>query len=83
MSKDIIIKADNFFQKIDRISKILKEDQFASTEALIVNLGIVKDDDTQPKTCLFHLWLLAFEFSETIIGVSKQKFVILTSSRKK
>jgi nucleosome binding factor SPN SPT16 subunit len=43
----------------------------------------VKDDDTQPKTCLFHLWLLAFEFSETIIGISRSNFVILTSGRKK
>ena len=32
---------------------------------------------------MFHLWLLAFEFSETIIGISKNKAVFLTSKRKK
>ncbi len=51
--------------------------------AFIVNLGLVKDDDTQVNTCLFHLWLMAYEFSETVIGISKEAFVILTSNRKK
>jgi len=32
---------------------------------------------------LFHLWLLAFEFSETVIGISREKLVVLTSNRKK
>lgn len=83
MSKEIVIKGDNFYQKIERITKILNNEQlYANVDALVVNLGLVKDDDTQPKTCLFHLWLLAFEFSETIIGVSKESLVVLTSKRK-
>ena len=59
------------------------EPSFEDTAAMLVNLGVVKNDDTQPKTCLFHLWLLAFEFSETVIGISKKKLVVLTSNRKK
>ena len=62
--------------------EVTNEQLYANVDALVVNLGLVKDDDTQPKTCLFHLWLLAFEFSETIIGVSKESLVVLTSKRK-
>ena len=50
---------------------------------MLVNLGVVKEDETSPKTCLFHLWLLAFEFSETIMGFTRERCVILTSNRKK
>lgn len=83
MSKEIVIKGDNFYSKIDRITKIFQNESiFRDVDALVVNLGLVKDDDTQPKTCLFHLWLLAFEFSETVIGITKDKLVILTSTRK-
>lgn len=51
--------------------------------ALIVSLGVVKDEASQPKSCLFHLWLLAYEFSETAIGFTNSKVVFLTSKRKK
>ena len=83
-SKEIHIKSDHFYDKISRIVKVMStEPSFEDTAAMLVNLGVVKNDDTQPKTCLFHLWLLAFEFSETVIGISKKKLVVLTSNRKK
>jgi nucleosome binding factor SPN SPT16 subunit len=81
---EIVIKAENFYDKVQRICHVLNNDsQFTNVQALIVNLGLVKDDDTQPKTCLFHLWLLAYEFSETIIGFTRNSLVVLTSNRKK
>ena len=57
--------------------------QTQDIRAMIVTLGLVKEDDTQSKTCLFHLWLLSYEFSETIIGFTTEKVVVLTSKRKK
>ena len=50
----------------------------------MVTLGVVKgEDSTQQKTSQFHLWLLAYEFSETIVIVTPEKVVFLTSKRKK
>ena len=83
MSKEIVIKGENFYSKASRIAHVLNESQFEGIEAMLVNLGVVKEDDNSPKTCLFHLWLLAFEFSETIMGFSRERCVILTSNRKK
>ena len=47
------------------------------------NLGVVKDESMQPKTSSLHLWLMAYEFSETIMIVTKSKVAFLTSRRKK
>ena len=47
------------------------------------SLGVVKDESMQPKTSSLHLWLMAYEFSETIMILTKSKVVFLTSKRKK
>lgn len=38
---------------------------------------------TQPLTSQFHLWLLAYEFSETVLILNRKKLIFLTSKRKK
>ena len=61
MSKgaEIAISTGNFYDKVARIVNVLEsEDKFNNVLAFIINLGLVKDEETQPKTCLFHLWLL-------------------------
>ena len=47
------------------------------------SLGVVKDESMQPKTSSLHLWLMAYEFSETIMILTKNKVAFLTSKRKK
>ena len=68
-NKDQInLNANNFFDKVSRISRVMESQP--ETKAMVINLGQVKDEQSQPKACLFHLWFLAFEFSETAIGIS-------------
>jgi hypothetical protein len=46
-SKEISIKGEHFYDKITRITKVLsEEDKFKDVSAMIVNLGLVKNDDT-------------------------------------
>ena len=81
-SKEIEIKGKTFFEKIQRLSRpFLNEKQ--EFEALMFSLGVVKDESMQPKTSSLHLWLMAYEFSETIMILTKNKVVFLTSKRKK
>ena len=79
--QQIVISSDNFFAKVSRMADLLRKDP--TIKCFIVNLGLVKDEITQPHSCMFHLWLLAFEFSETVIAITKNELVILTSKRKK
>ena len=43
----------------------------------------MRDETNQPKTSQLHLWLMSYEFSETVIVVTKEKIAVLTSRRKK
>ena len=71
---DIAIKGKTFYDKISR----LIQDSWGSNAAenvdftaFLFNLGVVKDESSQPKTSQFHLWLMSYEFSETVIIVTQ------------
>jgi len=82
---EISIKGKTFYDKTARLAQSCwgtspEQTQFA---ALLFNLGVVKDETSQPKTSQLHLWLLSYEFSETVLVLTKDKIAVLTSKRKK
>ena len=88
---EINIKGKTFYDKINRLSTHCwgpssssgKDKEATNFSALLFNLGVVKDDTSQPKTSQLHLWLMSYEFSETVIILTKLKIAVLTSRRKK
>ena len=77
----VSIKSQSFYDKLRRLLRILPSTDFC---ALVIALGVVKGDESyQQKTSQFHLWLLSYEFSETIMVLSEKTCVFLTSKRKK
>lgn len=80
---EISIKAKTFFNKINRLAQSCWGSDEPSHSALLFNLGVVKDESSQPKTSQLHLWLMSYEFSETVIILTKEKIAVLTSRRKK
>lgn len=71
---DIAIKGKTFYDKISRLiqdSWGTNAAQNADFTAFLFNLGVVKDESSQPKTSQFHLWLMSYEFSETVIIVTQ------------
>ena len=81
-SKEIEIKGQAFYDKIKRFYDVWTQPSY-DFGAFCFILGQVKDDTRQEKTSQLHLWLLSYEFSETVITFNKSKIVVLTSNRKK
>ena len=74
----IELNATTFKEKLEKFCQVAD-----SETAYVFTLGTVQDDVVlQPKTSLFHLWLLQYEFSETAFAIYKQKAYFLTSKRK-
>jgi nucleosome binding factor SPN SPT16 subunit len=65
----------------DKLAKLT--DALDPNTIYLFTLGTVtQETNSQPLTSQFHLWLLAFEFSETAIAISKTNCIFLTSKRK-
>jgi nucleosome binding factor SPN SPT16 subunit len=81
-NKEVEIKGQAFYDKIKRFYDTWdkSESDFGS---FCFILGTVKDDTRQDKTSQLHLWLLSYEFSETVMTFNRKKIVVLTSNRKK
>ena len=80
MSKaKITIDGPSFYAKIGRFyEKWSESDEF---ETFIFILGKVVDQDSQgqKKTQMLHSWLMSYQFSETIIVLTKKLIAVFTS----
>lgn len=57
--------------------------QDLAPDALLVVMGKVREDPMRHKTVEFFIWLLNYEFSDTIVLFTKQKIVFAVSAKKK
>jgi len=46
-------------------------------------MGKVNEDSLRPNTADFFLWLLNFEFSDTVLLITREKIVFAVSQKKK
>ncbi|CAI2378197.1 unnamed protein product [Moneuplotes crassus] len=77
------IKLDNkeFYEKVSRISKTFKESDLGFDTVFCV-LGKMKDTIKYRAASTVFLWLLRYEFTETIIAFQPGKVVFFTSQKK-
>jgi nucleosome binding factor SPN SPT16 subunit len=82
MTASVEIKGQAFYDKVKRFYDTWAKPEYDFGSFCFI-LGTVKDDTRQERTSQLHLWLLSYEFSETIITIQKDKICVLTSNRKK
>lgn len=72
------------YQKLKKIVSIWKNlpaDQ--SPDALVVVMGKRRDEPIRVSTVDFFLWLLNYEFPDTVLVISKKSAIFATSQKKK
>ncbi|EER32141.1 cell division control protein 68 [Candida tropicalis MYA-3404] len=76
---DVYIDAPTFYKRLSVLQKKLDDDGFS--QALIVT-GQRHDDNTYKKSTVLQTWLLGYEFVHTVIYVTKDKCIFITSEGK-
>ena len=74
----IKLNAELFQEKLARFTALCDSN---STYVFVLG-AVTQEDNAQPLTSQFHLWLLTYEFSETIISIKNNEVYFLTSKRK-
>ena len=80
------INRELFFSRLQQLhSQWLKNREtpvWAEANALCIIMGSRDDDITYKKSSSLHLWLLGYEFTDTILLLVKKRLYILTSRKK-
>ncbi len=80
----------NFYSKVAKLYKAWETDvstslticSQSSFDAFLFTLGQVKEEGVQPQTSQFHLWLLSYQFSDTVVVMTKEKMAFLVTEKK-
>jgi len=77
-----VIKLDGeaFFAKVDNIRAHFADQ--AEVDTVVLVMGKVTEDGLRPQTSDFFLWLLNYEFADTILAINKNQLVFMVSPRK-
>ena len=78
---EIKFNSEEIYQKLNRISNAFSQNKYGFDTVFWV-LGKIKPESPQIESSTFHLWLLRYEISETIIALQENKIVVLASSKK-
>lgn len=81
MVDQIKLDGETFYNKLAKIQKTWKQVP-AAQDALLVVMGKVSDDPLRKETSDFFLWLLNYEFSDTILLLTQDKVVFAVSPKK-
>mmetsp|Transcript_6583 Transcript_6583/g.4746 ORF Transcript_6583/g.4746 Transcript_6583/m.4746 type:complete len:133 (+) Transcript_6583:48-446(+) len=81
MSDQIKLDGQTFYNKLAKIQKTWNEAPMAQ-DALLVVMGKVSDDPLRKETSDFFLWLLNYEFSDTILLLTRDKVIFAVSPKK-
>ena len=82
---DIKIRADTFFQRIERLQTHLQEHKsstWGGADSITATLGTADNDSVYSKTASLHLYLFGYEFPDSIIVITKGHFYFFATAKK-
>lgn len=83
---EVIINSEQFFLRLNKIITSWlnnKEDLWDNSTILCIPMGAVKDADVvYSKSSAFHLYLLGYEFPESLIIITTTIFYFITTQKK-
>ncbi|KAJ3295188.1 FACT complex subunit spt16 [Borealophlyctis nickersoniae] len=80
----LVLDAKPFHKRADALMRAWKASpqEFGSADVLLFIMGSADDDIINTKATLLHTWLLGYEFPDTLLMVTKDKWVFMTTSKK-
>lgn len=76
------IDAATFSKRIAILQDKLGKNEFNNSELILVVVGSTDEENPYQKSTIFHNWLLGYEFPATLIAVTKEKTIFITSVAK-
>ncbi|KAJ3056391.1 FACT complex subunit spt16 [Rhizophlyctis rosea] len=80
----VILDAAKFHNRAKYLLDFWKDspDDFGSANVLVVAVGQSQDDVLYQKSIAVQTWLLGYEFPETVLAITPDRFYFVTSSKK-
>lgn len=82
---DVKIRADQFFQRLERLQTHLQEHKssiWGGVDALTVSMGTSDDSVVYSKSAALHLYLFGYEFPDSVIVITRGHFFFMATSKK-
>jgi nucleosome binding factor SPN SPT16 subunit len=83
---EVVIDAERFFTRIDRIQQhwqANKGEEWSNADAICIPMGAAKDNEVvYTKSSAMHLYLLGYEFSDSILVILKSKIYFMATEKK-
>jgi nucleosome binding factor SPN SPT16 subunit len=83
---EVVIDADRFYARLLALrNKWLstKSGVFNNADALVIPMGVTTDEElTYSKAAAIHLYLLGYEFSDSLMVLTKTTFYFIATSKK-
>lgn len=82
---DIQIYAERFYSRLERLIAhwtAHKSTLYGGADALCIPFGASSEENTYSKSAAMHLFLMGYEFSDTIIVITKNSFYFMSSAKK-
>ncbi|CDR42361.1 CYFA0S09e01970g1_1 [Cyberlindnera fabianii] len=71
-----------FKKRVSSIQKKIERDEFGGAKSMLVVIGSADEENPYQKSSILHSWILGYEFPATIIYITKEKTIFITSSGK-
>lgn len=83
---EVTIDAEKFFSRLSTLQNkwlSAKSGQFAGADALVIPMGTANDDElTYSKSAAVHLYLLGYEFSDSLLVLTKNMLYFMATTKK-
>ena len=82
---EIQINADKFYSRLNRLIENWNSNKsinWSNADALCIMLGTREDEINYSKASAFHLYLLGYEITDSIIIITKTSFIFMSSDKK-
>ena len=82
---DVAVNAERFFQRLERLQahwKAHKSEYWKGADVLCIPAGTTDADATYSKSASLQLYLLGYEFSDTIILITSKSVHVIATAKK-
>ena len=84
MSDGVKINTERFFERLERLLAHIGQQSglWGGCDAVTIPLGPLSSDVNYSKSSALHLYLLGYEFPDSVIVITKRKFYFMATDRK-
>ncbi|EAZ63268.2 global regulator of transcription [Scheffersomyces stipitis CBS 6054] len=81
-SSDVHIDASSFHKRLSLIQKFMVQEKATVPGQLVIIVGTRDEENTYKKSTVLQNWLLGYEFVQTVMYITSEKLIVVTSEGK-